>query len=78
MPAVQPFCISLLPPAHFWEGENERKHAACQNNSKACYSENQTLNIKTLSVTIHGINVIHSLKNLDDSLRMACPSRISH
>lgn len=31
-----------------------------------------------LSVTIHGINIIHSLKNSGDNLRLACPSPISH
>lgn len=41
-------------------------------------SENQIPNIKTLSITIHDINVIHRLKNSEDSLRIACPSPISH
>lgn len=36
------------------------------------------LTSKHESVTIHGINVIHSLKNLGDSLRIACRSPISH
>lgn len=78
MPPVQPFCISFLSPAHFWRGENEGKHAVYQNNGENCYSENQIPKIKTLSVTIHDINVIHSLKNLGDSLRRVCPSPISH
>lgn len=73
----QPSCVSFFSPAHFQRGENERNHASYQNNGKTCYAENQIPDIKTLSVTIHGINIIHSLKNSGDNLRLACPSCIS-
>lgn len=73
----QPSCVSFFFPAHFQRGENERNHASYQNNGKTCYAENQIPDIKTLSVTIHGINIIHSLKNSGDNLRLACPSCIS-
>lgn len=70
-----------LSASHFFLlltfGQEKRKHAAYQNNGKTYYSENQIPNIKILSVTIHGINIIHSLKNSGDNLRLACPSPIS-